>query len=79
MLELLIAARDEDGSALTMREIRNQMVTFIVAGHETVASALTWALALLAANPAVQRALQGEVDRAPLDWTALPYTRAVFD
>ncbi len=69
-----------------MHEIRDQVVTFIVAGHETVASALTWAWALLAAHPDVQRDLQDESDavlggRAATfaDYARLPLARAVMD
>lgn len=86
MLGLLLASRDDDGRGLTRREIRDQVVTFIVAGHETVASALSWAWALLAAHPEAQMALQAESDavlggRAPTfaDYARLPYARAVVD
>ena len=86
MLDLLMASHDDTGSGLTPTEIRDQVVTFIVAGHETVASALTWAWGLLAANPQAQERLQHEADavlggRAPVfaDVGRLPYARAVFD
>ena len=86
MLDLLMAMRDEDGAGLSEAEIRDQMVTFIVAGHETVASALTWALGLLAYHPDAQHRLQQEADaiagRGALgldDLTDLPYARAVLD
>jgi cytochrome P450 len=86
MLDLLIESRDASGAGLTVPEIRDQVVTFIVAGHETVASALTWAWALLAEHPAIQHALQEESDavlggRAATfeDYTRLPYARAVLD
>lgn len=86
MLDLLLAARDDTGAGLSREEVRDQIVTFIVAGHETVASALTWAWALLAENPAVQEELQQEADavlagRAPTfaDYQRLPFARAVMD
>jgi cytochrome P450 len=86
MLDLLMASRDEAGFGLTTDELRDQLVTFIVAGHETVASALTWTWALLAAHPDVQARMQAEADevlagRAPTfaDFRRLTYTRAVFD
>lgn len=86
MLDLLLAARDDSGRGLTRREVRDQIVTFIVAGHETVASALTWAWALLAEHPETQEALQRESDevlagRAPTfaDYARLPFARAVLD
>lgn len=86
MLDLLLAARDDTGSGLTVEEVRNQVVTFIVAGHETVASALTWAWALLANHPDRQRDLQDESDAVLggrpatfADYPRLPFARAVFD
>ncbi len=86
MLDLLLSARDEAGDRLSSREVRDQVVTFIVAGHETVASALTWSWALLAQHPEIQAALQRESDevlagRAPTfaDYGRLPFTRAVLD
>ncbi len=61
-------------------------MTFIVAGHETVASALSWSWALIAARPDVQLDLQAESDRvlggrAPAftDYARLPFARAVLD
>lgn len=50
-LSALIQAQDEDGTRLTDNEIMGQIGTFYVAGHETTASALTWALFLLAQHP----------------------------
>jgi cytochrome P450 len=86
MLDLLMAMRDEDGIGLSEQEIRDQIVTFIVAGHETVASALTWSWALLAQDPQAQRRVQQEADALaddrPLtmdDLQSLPFTRAVLD
>jgi cytochrome P450 len=86
MLDLLIASTDEDGARLRTEEIRDQVVTFIVAGHETVASALTWAWALLAAHPEAQRRLQAESDEVLdgrpatfADYPRLPFARAVLD
>lgn len=86
MLDLLIAARDVSGAGLSTLEIRDQIVTFIVAGHETVASALTWAWALLAREPEMQERLAEEAQsvlggRLPefTDYSKLPFARAVFD
>lgn len=86
MLDLLMASHDDTGAGLTVREIRDQVVTFIVAGHETVASALTWAWALLAQHPDIQRDLQDESDAVLggrpatfADYRRLPLARAVFD
>jgi cytochrome P450 len=61
MLDLLIAAHDEE-DVLSDDELRDQIVTFLVAGHETVASSLTWTWWLLAANPEKQKAVIEEVE-----------------
>jgi cytochrome P450 len=47
ILSLLLQARDEDGAPLTDRELRDELMTLLLAGHETTASALAWALTLL--------------------------------
>lgn len=83
MLDLLIAARDDRGVGLTPQEIRDEIVTFIVAGHETVASALAWAWLFLAQHPDMQDRIAEEAGAAR-PWTRasiakLPFTRAVFD
>jgi cytochrome P450 len=47
ILSLLLAARDEDGAPLSDRELRDELMTLLIAGHETTASALAWAFTLL--------------------------------
>jgi cytochrome P450 len=85
MLDLLITARDDRGVGLSPSEIRDEIVTFIVAGHETVASALAWAWLLLAHHPDVQQKVSEEARAALVDaptratLAALPLTRAVLD
>ena len=85
MLDLLIGAHD-DGDRFTVAQVRDQVVTFLVAGHETVANNLVWTWWQLAKNAAAQAAVQAEVDavlggRSPelADYNSLPYTRAVID
>jgi cytochrome P450 len=85
VLALLLRAADAEGG-LDEREVRDELVTLVIAGHETVASCLTWALLLLAQEPAVQHRLAAELDALPSDrplgWADLPalqYTRAVVD
>ncbi|MGH8906511.1 MAG: cytochrome P450 [Egibacteraceae bacterium] len=80
MLGLLLAARD-DGRGMGDDEIRDHVLVFMLAGHETTASALTFALHLLAGHPDVQRRARAEVDevldgRTPSaeDAPALRYT-----
>jgi cytochrome P450 len=89
LLSMLLAAQDAgddgDGGGLTDRQVRDEVVTIFLAGHETTASALTWAWWLLAAHPEAERALHAELDavlagRAPTaaDLPQLPYARGVF-
>jgi cytochrome P450 len=83
---LALLLRAADAGALTGREVRDEIVTLVIAGHETVASSLTWTLHLLAGHPEAQRDLHAELDavlggRAPTwaDVPALRHTRAVVD
>jgi cytochrome P450 len=62
MLDMLLATRHPDGSAMSAGELRDNLVSTIVAGHETTASALAWALQLLAHNQGVQERLVAELD-----------------
>ncbi len=90
-LAMLMAARDEDsGAAMSERELLDEVMTLVVAGHETTASALNWAWYLLSENPSVETQLNAEVDAAvALDpgasglslasLEALPYSRQVCD
>jgi cytochrome P450 len=52
-LTALLTARDEDGTGLTPRQVRDQVMTLLAAGHETTAHGLAWTLYLLAQHPAV--------------------------
>lgn len=77
---LLAAAREPDG--LTEAEVHDNVVTLLMAGHETTATALAWTLHLLGGHPEVQDRLHAEVDQlAGLptsdDLPKLTYTRAV--
>ena len=65
---LLVQVRFEDGSAMTDREVRDQLMTLLLAGHETTATGLAWTLDLLTRHPA-------EMDRMRVDGE--PYVRAV--
>lgn len=63
ILTLLLEAADpETGRGLTDLEVRANIVTFIGAGHETTANALTWALYLVAQDPGTRERLEAEVD-----------------
>ena len=74
ILSLLILARFEDGSAMDDRELRDQLMTLLVAGHETTATALAWTFDLLLRNPGALTRLNAEVDEDDGD----EYVRAVI-
>ena len=85
LLDLLVEAAAAD-PPIPASEVRDELVAFLVAGHETTASALTWVLWLLAGDAEVQGEVARELDevlgeRAPTyaDLDRLPWTRAVFD
>lgn len=63
VLSLLLGARDEDGEPMTDAELRDELVTALVAGHETTASQLAWAFERIAREPHVQSRLHAELDR----------------
>jgi cytochrome P450 len=62
VLSMLLSARHEDGSAMSQQEVRDELMTLLVAGHETTASELAWAFERLARTPDVLRRLVGEID-----------------
>ena len=84
MLSLLLEARGADDEA-SERQLRDDVVTVMLAGHDTIAHALTWAWTLLANNPEVEARLHAEaadvVGTRPAsaqDVPALAYTRSVL-
>lgn len=82
ILSLLMSARDEAGEGLTDAELRDELMTLLVAGHETTATALTWALYWIHKFPAVREQLLNELQEhdGSLDPSAvfrLPYLNAV--
>jgi cytochrome P450 len=62
VLSMLLAARHEDGSPMSNQELRDELMTLLVAGHETTASELAWAFERLARTPDVTRRLLAEID-----------------
>src|ERR1700733_6145597 len=86
-LAMLMSARDkETGDAMSERELIDEVMTLVVAGHETTASALNWTWYLLALHPQVESRLHAEIDAAPIDaapslarMEALPYTQQVVN
>ena len=83
LLTLLLAAQDpETGQGLTDMEVQANIVTFIAAGHETTANALTWALYCLSQDGAARARLEAEVDAAGAGDFAvehLPFAKAVME
>lgn len=86
LLQRLLDARDEeDGRGLSPKEVRDQLVTLYLAGHDTTSHALSWTFYLLSQNPEAQRTLEEELQRvlggrAPRyeDLPALGYTEQVI-
>jgi cytochrome P450 len=62
VLSMLLAAQHEDGSPMSPQELRDELMTLLVAGHETTASELAWALELLSRSPDVLARLTEEID-----------------
>ena len=86
LLSLLLLARDEGGAGMSEQQVKDEVMTLLLAGHETTALALTWAFTLLDRNPEARDRLERElatvlVDRpaAPEDIPSLPYAGAVIN
>ncbi len=62
ILSLMMAARDEQGQPMTDVELRDELITLLVAGHETTASSLAWALSWIHQQPAVHQKLLQELE-----------------
>jgi cytochrome P450 len=86
LLALLLAASDGESGSLSDRELRDEVITLLVAGHETTALTLAWALFEIARHPEVDARLAEEIkaalgDRAPTpaDLHRLPFLSAIVD
>jgi len=86
LLSMLLAVRDEQGQPLSDRALRDEVITMVLAGHETTALTLTWFFVLLEHHPEVLARLRDEVDqvlagREPsfADLSKLTYVRQVVD
>lgn len=62
ILSLLMQARDEDGAPMTDQELRDELMTLLVAGHETTATSLSWAIERLIRHPDKLERLRAELD-----------------
>ena len=63
LLSMLMQVRDEDGSRMSDKQLRDEVMTFLIAGHETTALALSWSWHLLGHYPDSERQLHNELDR----------------
>lgn len=87
VIDLMLSARDEEtGAELPKQDIRDEMLTTILAGHESSGTGLAWALYELARHPDIQERTHEEVERVlsgrvptVADVERLPYTRMVVD
>jgi cytochrome P450 len=86
LLSMLLQARDEQGAGMTERQVRDEVMTLLLAGHETTALVLSWAFLLLDRNQEARDRLEaelatvlGEGTPSPADVPALVYTQAVVN
>lgn len=84
LLSMLLAASDDEAGGMSDRQVRDEAMTLLLAGHETTANALAWTWWLLGQSPEDERRLHEEVDRvlggrlpAPADAPALAWTERV--
>ena len=82
ILTLLLQARDESGNTMSDEELHDEIVTLLLAGHETTASAIVWVLYWVHYLPQVQQKLRSELETLgpqpdPMVITQLPYLTAV--
>jgi len=79
ILSLLLGVRDEDGQPMTDDELCDELITMLAAGHETTATALSWAFACILEHPEVEARLRDEIASAadPTGLGGLEYLDAV--
>ncbi|MGB3640616.1 MAG: cytochrome P450 [Rivularia sp. (in: cyanobacteria)] len=82
VLSLMMAARDENGQAMSDDELKDELLTILLAGHETTATTLSWAFYQIYQNPNVIEKLQIELENLgenpnSLEIAKLPYLSAV--
>lgn len=85
LLSMLLMAQDEDGIGMNDTQVRDEVLTLFLAGHETAANALTWTWYLLAQHPEIEAKMHEEIDQAlggrlPTldDLVNMPYTLMIF-
>src|SRR4029078_11102692 len=62
LLSMLLAARDDEGGGMSDAQVRDEVITLFLAGHETTAISLSWTWYLLARHPEVEARLGAELD-----------------
>lgn len=82
ILSLLMSARDEAGEEMKDYELRDELMTLMLAGHETTATAIAWSLYWVHRDPEIKAKLQAEIaslgtDPDPMELAKLPYLDAV--
>jgi cytochrome P450 family 110 len=80
VLTLLMSVKDEAGNGLSDQELRDELITMLVAGHDSSAATIAWALYHIATHSEAQEKLIAEIDAAnfdPLQISRLPYLNAV--
>ncbi len=82
ILSLLLMAEDEDGNGLSDQDLRDELMTLLVAGHETTATALTWAMYWIHSLPEVKQKLLSDLDEVsgsnhPSSFLKLDYLSAL--
>ncbi len=82
ILSLLMSATDTEGNSLTDKELRDELITLLIAGYETTSTAMSWALYWIYRSPKVLEKLQQELDSLgensdPISISKLPYLTAV--
>ncbi len=82
VLSMLMEAIDEQGQAMTDKELRDELITMLLAGHETSATAMAWSLYWVHHTPHVKEKLLAEIDNLgenpdPMEVFRLPYLTAV--
>lgn len=86
LLSMLLLAQDEEGSGgMSNQQVRDEVLTLFLAGHETTANALTWTWYLLSQYPEAEARFHAELDSilegrepTPDDFARLPYTEAIL-
>lgn len=82
ILSLMMSAKDENGESLTDGEVRDELMTLMLAGHETTATAISWSLYWVHRDPEIKAKLTAEIDSLgidpdPMTIAKLPYLDAV--